>query len=126
MTEQRAEQPVPETYTYWAEERDKQPITLEEPHRELTGDSVEQRRQVSIDNLRFKIDHAEELELRPRKLERMHRELSSLEFAQEYPDPSLRKWMYLDPNFNPSLIWRSTSFFSLHSIRARRRELGKH
>ena len=42
-----------------------------------------QRREVQIANLQFKIEHAEELGLKPRKMQRMTDALSSLHHAQE-------------------------------------------
>ena len=95
MTEQLREQQDLDRYAYYAEKRYAEPRTLEHPYSELRGDSVEDRRKVQIENLKFRLEHAQELGLWPAKIDRMQIELDSLEFAQLYPDPSIREWMFL-------------------------------
>lgn len=59
-----------------------QPRTIERPYREFRGYSVMNRRAIQIANLRFKLEHAEDLKLTPRKIERMEDALDSQEHAQ--------------------------------------------
>ena len=71
-----------DTYAYWAAERSRQGRTLERSYRELRGDSLTERRQIQIDNLKFRLDHVTELGLTDRKVERMQTALRFQEAAQ--------------------------------------------